>query len=180
MKGRFLIFLVGVVVGAIGALLLPDFILSSLPKAPWATAWAAEGLVVAKQWDGEALLLTLQTDEGATLATFRDRVAEIDLLVEEGDRVSFTLRDYRPFVEDPGIRRVLKKGQIEGSAETEQAPGLESLPPEETDETRAVEAQTPTPEEPRSEEPTPLPQPEESAEPPSSQEGPGTTGTRPG
>jgi hypothetical protein len=178
MKGRILIFMVGVVVGAIAALLLPGFIVSSLPRAPWATAWAAEGTVVAKQWEGESLLLTLLTDEGATLATFKDRVAEIDLLVEEGDQVSFTLRGYRPFVEDPGIRRVLKKGQVEVSVEMEEAADIESPPPTATDEAVPTEADTPAPDETSTEEPTPLPQPEESVDSPPAQEAPGTTGDR--
>jgi len=176
MKRRFLIFLIGVVVGAIGALLLPDFIVSSLPSGPWADAWAAEGTVVAKQWEGDSLLLTLQTDEGATLATFKERVAEIDLLVEDGDRVSFTLRGYRPFVEDPGIRRVLKKGQFEEPVEAEVS-GTEEPPGDSADELPA-EAETPTPEKATSDESKPVP--DESVDPPSPQEAPGTTGPRAG
>jgi hypothetical protein len=72
--------------------------------------------VLVKRRDGERLLLTVETPRGAVLATFRERVAEIDLLVDEGDSVSLGLGRYRPFVEDPSVEGVHKAASGSGRA----------------------------------------------------------------
>jgi hypothetical protein len=70
-----------------------------------------EGIVVKKQQEVDRLLLTISAPEGAILATFKQKVTEIALLVDEGDTVSMNLRRYEPFVEDPTVVRVRKPDQ---------------------------------------------------------------------
>ncbi len=122
---KLLLFLLGVVVGGAGMALAPRWL------GGWSPAMlaggAAEGTVEAKRWDGADLLLTLVTEEGATLATFRERAAAVDLLVEKGDSVQLGVARYSPFVEDPPVRRVVKKTQLEAAA------SAAALPPADAD-----------------------------------------------
>src|SRR4030095_15971926 len=67
------------------------------------------GEVIRKQREGDRLLLTVQTSQGTVLATFKRRVAEIDLLVQQGDALTMAVSRYAPFVEDPAIERVRKQ-----------------------------------------------------------------------
>ena len=130
MRAKLLVFVLGLVVGALGATLLPGKLRPWLPKRVLGAA--TDGEVAAKGREGELLLLTVLTDEGATLATFSERVAEIDLLVEVGDRVSLGLGGYRPFVENPPIWSVRKldRGAPPREAEVEVRQGED---PEATD-----------------------------------------------
>lgn len=66
------------------------------------------GTVVAKRVEGDRLLLTVAAQQGAVLVTFRKKVSEIELLVQEGDTVTLDVQDYRPFMDDPGLRAVRK------------------------------------------------------------------------
>ena len=88
-----------------------------------------KGAVVRKQSDPTRLLLTLSLKEGAMLATFEKTIAEISLLVEEGDIVTLAVRNYSPFVTDPPILRVNKpeNGSSMPPAQREATP-LESEP----------------------------------------------------
>lgn len=70
-----------------------------------------EGEVLREERRDDRYLLTLKTAQGAILATFRERAAEVDLLVDPGDRVTLALRGYAPFVSEPRIARVLKREQ---------------------------------------------------------------------
>lgn len=70
-----------------------------------------EGEVLREERLDDRYLLTLRTPEGAILATFRERAAAVDLLVDPGDRVTLVLRGYAPFVTDPRIARVMKRDQ---------------------------------------------------------------------
>ncbi len=101
-------FLVGLAVGAIGMLVAQPFISDRLPQAVGGKRQSVTGVVTAKGAEGDQLLLTIVTPEGATLATFTKRVGEIRLLVETGDRVTLTLGTYEPFLQDPPITRVRK------------------------------------------------------------------------
>lgn len=115
----FLLFLLGLAVGVAGALLAPRYLGPYLPAAIRGDGERVEGEVLGKLRDGERLLLTVETPQGAVLATFRERVAEIDLLVEEGDSVALGLGRYRPFIEDPeveGVRKAAARGRRAGSA----------------------------------------------------------------
>ena len=128
MKSKLLIFVLGLIIGGVVALALPRLLAPYLPASVWSWAGSSEGVVEVKRWDDENLLLTLVSEEGATLATFSRRVSQIDLLIDEGDRVTFAGRRYQPFVEDPVIGRVLKAGDPEPEAvaeETSVEPTLE-------------------------------------------------------
>jgi hypothetical protein len=54
------------------------------------------------------LLLKLETSGGVLLATFTERVEEIDLLVEVRDQVTLRVTRYQPFLTDPRLDRVVK------------------------------------------------------------------------
>lgn len=117
-KGRgFLLFLLGLALGVAGALVAPRFLAPYLPVSLRGESEVVEGEVLGKRLEGERLLLTVETPRGAVLATFRERVAEIDLLVEEGDSVSLGLGRYRPFVDDPAVEGVRKSVSGERRAE---------------------------------------------------------------
>lgn len=117
-KGRrgLLAFLLGVALGAAVALFAPRFLGPYLPASIAGGGETVEGEVLGKRLEGERLLLTVETPRGAVLATFRDRVAEIDLLVEEGDSVALGLGRYRPFVDDPDVEGVRKAAARTGRA----------------------------------------------------------------
>jgi small basic protein len=104
-----LVFLVGIVLGVGGTFLAPNFIDPYLPEAMKRKGEVVEGSVVAKQRKQDWLLITVNTPQGAILATFKKKVEEIELLVERGDTIGLALRRYEPFVEDPVIKRVRKK-----------------------------------------------------------------------
>jgi hypothetical protein len=103
-----LTFLVGLAVGVSGALLAPRLAGPYLPEALRGPTPVIEGEVAQKQRQGDRLLLTVVTPHGSMLVTFRKKVAEIDLLLEQGDTLTLILRQYAPFVEDPMIERVRK------------------------------------------------------------------------
>jgi hypothetical protein len=101
--------LVGLIAGAIGGVLGSSHLQTYLPAAlGGGEGEAVEGTVVAKRLEGNRLLLTVDTPQGSVLATFRDKMSEIDLLVEEGDSLTLVLPKYEPFVEEAAIERVRK------------------------------------------------------------------------
>ncbi len=135
MKGRIALLLLGFIFGLAVALLAPRFWQRWMPAG--LRGEPTVGTVESKRWEEDRLLLTLVTDSGALLATFTERVAEIDLLVDVGDTVSLALRRYRPFVEDPVIDRVVKAAgeaeplapaAVEPPPVTEPAPGESPSP----------------------------------------------------
>ncbi|HLC41209.1 MAG TPA: hypothetical protein VJO34_06215 [Methylomirabilota bacterium] len=103
-----LIFLVGIAVGIAGTVLVPRAAGRYLPVGKGVVV---EGEVVRKLKEQDRLLLTVRTELGTLLATFRKRVTEIDLLVSEGDLLALAIRRYEPFVDDPTIDRVRKLGE---------------------------------------------------------------------
>lgn len=104
-------FLIGLVLGILGAVFLPGYARPYLPQWIAGKTLAGKGTVVAKQKKENVLLLTLDTPEGVLLATFRKKVDEINLLVNEKDTIEFTPPKYMPFIEDPKIVRVVKGQQ---------------------------------------------------------------------
>jgi hypothetical protein len=100
--------LTGIVIGVLGAVFLPDLARPYLPDALRGVDEQVAGVVEAKSTEGERLLLTVGSEAGATLVTFRDDIAEIDLLVSVGDSVRLTVDEYAPFIDDARIRRVMK------------------------------------------------------------------------
>ena len=109
MKAKVLMLVLGVVIGVAASLLWPRFVSPRLPEGLRPKNEAVEGTVVRKQREGERLLLTINTSQGAALATFTERVPEIDLLVADGDTVTLALGTYEPFVENPTIQGVRKR-----------------------------------------------------------------------
>jgi hypothetical protein len=88
MKRALTLFFLGVVVGLLGGLVFPRV----LPVSWRLALGSVEGTVEAEQLEDGRLLLTLSTPNGVTLATFTKNIAEIDLLVEAGDRVTLAAR----------------------------------------------------------------------------------------
>lgn len=121
---RLLWLLVGLALGVAGTLFLPDLLRPYLPAALRLGDTHVPGLVVDERREGDRLLLTVDTDRGATLATFTRRVPEIDLLVSQGDSVTLGLGEYEPLVEDPSLVGVRK-----GRAPAVGPPGPESAAP---------------------------------------------------
>jgi len=135
MKGTAIIIAlaVGIALGVGGALYAPDYIKSYLPQPASSSANAIDGKVVAKGKESDRLLLTILTPEGATLVTFTKRIPEINLLVSEGDTVTLGLRQYRPFISNPPIKRVRKLEEPFSAAEgtpSAEAPKREAEKPE--------------------------------------------------
>ena len=101
--------LAGIALGVAGTIFAPEVAGPYLPEAfRVKKAETVDGEVVRKLREGERLLLTVQTTQGSVLATFKKKVAEIDLLVQQGDTITLALGRYEPFVEDPTIERVRK------------------------------------------------------------------------
>jgi hypothetical protein len=104
----FIAFLIGVAVGVAGTLLVPRYLGSYLPAGLGGGGEALEGPVLGKRQEEGRLLLTVDALQGAALATFSERVAEIDLLVDVGDTITLGVSGYEPFIDDPAFRGVRK------------------------------------------------------------------------
>lgn len=122
MKSRLPIFFLGIVFGITGALLWPRFVTPHLPAGLKPRTEAFDGTVLRKMHEDGRLLLTVETARGAALATFTEKVPEIDILVEEGDVVTLELPGYQPFVENPAIRGVRKAAAAAGADPGQEAP----------------------------------------------------------
>ncbi len=115
-------FIFGLILGIAGMIFLPDYVRPYLPEWTMGKATAVKGIVTAKQKTGTALLLSVNTPEGALLATFKRKVEETGLLVNEKDEIEFLLPKYMPFIDDPKIIRVVKEQQTvqEGKSKKEE------------------------------------------------------------
>jgi len=103
--------IIGCALGAAGAVYLPRAVLTYLPDALAGRRFHVSGTVIAKERRAASLLVTVNTAQGALLATFTRRADETDLLVGKGDAVELRTGRYQPFIEDPTILRVEKSGQ---------------------------------------------------------------------
>jgi hypothetical protein len=128
-KGRFLVtiivLLVGIALGVFGILRGREYIEPYIPSLKPLDKTPVQGIVVKKLKNGTKLLMTLDTTEGALLATFTHKVDEIDLLVNEGDHLEFSLLKYKPFITDPVIHRVRKEGSLSTLQPKEKETGQE-------------------------------------------------------
>src|SRR6266851_6478557 len=88
----------------------PELVAPYLPKSISGQSERIEGEVVRKQREGNRLLLKVATAQGPMLVTFTQKVAELDLLLEPGDRVDLITTGYATFVEDPTLERVKRQG----------------------------------------------------------------------
>lgn len=110
-----IVFLVGLAIGLAGALLVPRYLGTYLPAGLGGGRETLEGPVLGKRQEDGRLLLTVDARQGAVLATFSERVAEIDLLVDVGDTVTLGVAGYEPFIDDPafrGIRKAPRKDSV--------------------------------------------------------------------
>ncbi|MDH4079322.1 MAG: hypothetical protein OEU68_05850 [Nitrospira sp.] len=83
---------------------------------------SVSGRVVKKERESNRLLMTLSTPKGVLLATFTQKIEEIDLLVAEGYTTTIRLRTYSPFVENPVLERVEASTADQGSESRPSAP----------------------------------------------------------
>ena len=100
--------ILGILLGVLGTLFVPNYVRPYLPESLSGKETVVTGTVLAKQKEKQALLVTVNTPQGALLATFMRKASEVDLLVNEKDQIEFTLQKYTPFIEDPKIIRVVK------------------------------------------------------------------------
>ncbi len=114
--------IVGCALGVAGAAFLPGIVRPYLPDPLAGKRMVVKGVVAAKEKKAAALLLTVNTDQGAILATITRKVDEAGLLVGVGDAVELRIREYQPFIEDPTVLRVVKSGQPSGGPEVALAP----------------------------------------------------------
>lgn len=110
---RKLLSLIGVIIIIIGLAVLINIyspqIKSYIPTGLSSPGKVLTGEVIAKKRIDGALLLTVNTPEGATLITYKKKIDEIDLLVSVGDTIEFSHISYKPFLNDPVITRVRKE-----------------------------------------------------------------------
>ena len=104
----FIVFLIGIGIGVTGTLLAPRYLSPYLPAGLGGGGENLEGPVLGKRQEEGRLLLTVDALQGAVLATFSERVAEIDLLVDVGDTITLGVTGYEPFIDDPVFRGVRK------------------------------------------------------------------------
>ncbi len=108
-----IILLLGIALGVVGMIYGPDYLEPYLPGGIGSIGSAdgkdVEGKVVAKRPHNDKLQITVSTPEGASLVTFNRRVSEIDLLVNEGDYITLSLKKYEPFLTNPPIVKVRKE-----------------------------------------------------------------------
>jgi len=97
---------IGVLLGVGAATKGPALVAPYLPKSISGQHERIDGEVVRKQREGNRLLLKVATAQGPMLVTFSQKVAELDLLLEPGDRVELLTPGYATFVEDPILGRV--------------------------------------------------------------------------
>ncbi len=123
-------FLLGLGLGWAGPVLVPQ-VTPYLSRIIPAKLESVVGVVVRKQREPDRLLLTISTEKGVLLATFKEKIEEIDLLIDHGYSVTIGLRDYSPFVENPTIERVHTTPATEEPALPAPSPttGVEKQPP---------------------------------------------------
>lgn len=100
--------LAGLVLGVAGVLLLPRYLGPYLPNFLGPDELVIRGQVVATERQEERLLLTVDSERGAILVTYRERVDEIALLIAEGDSVVLRTGEFRPFLQGPELVGVRK------------------------------------------------------------------------
>ena len=120
-------FVFGIAIGVLCTIFLPKYVRPYLPDLLIGKESVVKGTVMAKEKKGDALLLTVDTSQGALLATFTKKGDEVNLLVGEKDIIEFTLESYRPFIDDPKITRVIKAQQT-SSPEPEKASAAPDKP----------------------------------------------------
>jgi hypothetical protein len=129
-RGIILTFVVGIALGVSGTIYGPELAAPYLPEVIQSRVAKIEGTVVTKKREGDRLLLMVQTQQGSMLASFKEKVAEIELLVAEGDVITLVLGQYKPFAEDPVIGRVRKEEPNKQQASEPSLPLPKEQPPQ--------------------------------------------------
>lgn len=114
---RGLWFLIGLIFGVGGAVAAPRVLAPYLPDALRGRQEILSGPVLAEERTGDRLLLTIETEPGALIASFTRQVDEIALLVDPGDIVTIAVREYEPFVDNPDFKGVRKRSSVEGDSD---------------------------------------------------------------
>lgn len=122
---RWLWLLIGLATGVAGTIAAPIFLTPYLPDGllGGGDLEILSGPVLGEERSGERLLLTIETEPGALIASFTQRMDEIALLVDPGDIVTIGVEDYEPFVENPdfkGVKKMSRSGAV--AAPVEMAP----------------------------------------------------------
>ncbi len=117
---------VGLGAGIAGTIIGPGLVRPRLPQALVGEAVSLSGVVRTKQTETDRLLLIMLTADGTILATFTERLAEIELLIQEGDSLTLELRQYAPFVDDPTIARVVQVSSQSHTLPTENSEAPET------------------------------------------------------
>jgi len=128
----FLITLIlGIAIGISGYVIAPEFLGRYIPSSITKSKTVRlKGTVIAKERKGASLLLTVNSPEGAMLATFTRKVNEIELLVNKQDLIELSIKKYGPFIKDPRIIRVIKPS-LEKAERTLKGPEKTPAPAEE-------------------------------------------------
>jgi len=126
-QSRTIPFVVGLILGILCTIYLPGYVRPYLPESISGKETVVKGTVTAKEKKADALLLTVNTPEGALLATFKRGADEVSLLINEKDEIQFTLPKYVPFIDDPKIIRVVKEQKaVAAPAEAPPAPARQA------------------------------------------------------
>ncbi len=118
-------FLVGVVVGVGLANRGPALIAPYLPKAVIGPGEHIEGQVARKQRDGNRLLVKVTTAQGPMLVTFTQKVPDLDVLLDAGDKVTLIVPGYATFIDDPILERAKEAARTKAPS----SPSLPNTPP---------------------------------------------------
>ena len=105
-RGRWLVFFVGMLVGAVVAALLPRYMTPYLEGILGGPSNVVEGRVVEKDPQEDRVVLRVSTPDGVLLASFTENHADVDLLVELGSSIRLGVRRYQPFLDNPVILAV--------------------------------------------------------------------------
>lgn len=98
MTDRLPAFLIGLVVGIAGALIVPSLLTEDF-----------EGTVTGKKRLRDRLMVMINMPQGEVIATFTEKVGQIDFLIRPGDQVALGLAKYEVLVDNPplaGVKRV--------------------------------------------------------------------------
>ena len=118
--------LVGFVLGVGAAMRGPEFVAPYLPKSVSGSGDRLDGQVVRKQRDGNRLLVKVTTPQGPMLVSFTQKAADLDVLLDPGDTVTFITKGYATFVDDPGVERV--KGSERTASSPPAVPASPTVP----------------------------------------------------
>lgn len=131
------VFLLGLITGVVATIFVPALLRPYFPQSLFGGDTTLQGVVRAKQSEVDKVLLTIPTDQGTMLATFTENVAEMNLMIEEGDSIALALDSYEPFPQNPAIARVRTMAQAGSAPPGRPAAATQSAP---TDTTLAVDS----------------------------------------